>query len=179
VFRTESGEKAVSVQEGRERLMLCSSQRGDHELTEYLMSDPLSVHVHESCLKQYVNVPMQQVKRPAVIDGVQETGKVKFMRSGVDTFDWKRNCFLCGKLAVRDERRPTARTRVREAKTDKVMETILRLCEERQNNWSFEVKGRLLTCGDLHAADGVYHVNCHREFCHPKSADSVNVSAGR
>ena len=58
VFRTESGEKAVNVQEGRERLILCSSQRGDHELTEYLMSDPLSVHVHESCRKQYVNVPV-------------------------------------------------------------------------------------------------------------------------
>ena len=111
------------------------------------MRDSLSVHVHESCCKQYVNVPVQQVKRPAVTDGVQETGKVKFTRSGVDTFDWKR-CILCGKLAVRDERRPTARTRVREAKTDKVIKTMLRLCEERQDNWPFEVKGRLLNCGD-------------------------------
>jgi len=117
VFRTESGEKAVSVQEGRERLRLCSTQRGNHELTKYLMSDPLSVHVHESCRKQYVNVPVQQVKRPAVTDGVQETGKVKVMRSCVDTFDWKR-CILCGKLAVRDERRPAACTEcVRRRKT--------------------------------------------------------------
>ena len=99
------------------------------------------------------------------------------MLSGVDTFDWKR-CILCGKSAVRDERRPTARTRVREAKTDKVMETMLRMCEERQDNWSIDVKGRLLTCGDLHAAEAVYHKSCHRDFCHPKSADSVNVSAG-
>jgi len=59
------------------------------------------------------------------------------------------------------------------------METMLRLCEERQDNWSFEVKGRLLTCGDLHAAEAVYHKSCHRDFCHPKSADYVNVSAGR
>jgi len=59
------------------------------------------------------------------------------------------------------------------------METMLRLCEESQDNWAFEVKGRLLTCGDLHAAEAVYHKSCHRDFCHPKSADSVNVSAGR
>ena len=42
-----------------------------------------------------------------------------------------------------------------EAKTDKVMETMLRMCEECQDNWSFEVKGRLLTCSDLHAAEAV------------------------
>ena len=51
--------------------MLCSSQRGGHELTEYLMSYPLSVHVHDSCRKQYFNVPVQQVRCPAVTDGVQ------------------------------------------------------------------------------------------------------------
>jgi len=67
---------------------------------------------------------------------------------------------------------------VREAKTNKVVETMLRLFEECQDNWAFEVKGCLLTCGDLHAAEAVFHKSCHRYFCHPKSADSVNVSAG-
>jgi len=56
------------------------------------------------------------------------------MRSWVDTLNWKR-CILCGKLAVMDETRPTARTRVLEVKTDKVMETMLRLCEERQEEY--------------------------------------------
>ena len=68
---------------------------------------------------------------------------------------------------------------MREAKTNKVVETMLRLCEECQDNWAFEVEGCLLTCGDLHAAEAVYHKSCHRDFCYPKSVDFVNVFAGR
>ena len=154
--------------------MLCSSQRQDPELTEYLMSDPPVVHVHESCRKEYLNVPSQQIKRPAATDGVPETGKVRFMRSSVETFDWKGSCFLCGKLAMKDTKHPASQSKGREAKTDKVMQTMLRLCEERQDNWAFEVQGRLLTCGDLHAADAVYHVKCYCNFTDPKFA-SLNA----
>ena len=175
LFRTETGEKAVKVQEGRDRLMQCSSQREDRELSEYLMTNPLVVHVHESCRKEYVYVPVPHVKRPLITDDVEETGKVKFLRSAVESFDWKRNCFLCGKPAVKDTKHPGSRSKVREAKTDKVTQNMLRLCEERQDNWAFEVKGRLMTCGDLHAADAVYHVKCHRDFTDPTFDVSVSV----
>jgi len=71
--------------------------------------------------------------------------------------------FLCGKIATVDRKHPE-RNDVHEAKSDKLTESMLRTCDDRMDNWGFEVKGRILTCGDLHAADAVYHGRCRRNF---------------
>ena len=163
-FIAEYGGKAVRVSEGRARLLECCLKCNHSELADYLLSNPSTVNVHECCRRQYLNDCYHQVKRPAD-DSVNSSAKSKFLRSatGAPAFDWKTLCFLCGKSAVVDKKHPN-RSIVHEAKSDKLMGTMLQICDERQDNWGFEVKGRLLTCGDLHAADAVYHGQCHRNF---------------
>ena len=77
-----------------------------------------------------------------------------------------------------DKKHPD-RCNVREAKSDKITESMLRLCNERHDDWAFEVKGRLLTCGDLHAVDAVYHSNCHRKFSRTGFGSGTEASVGR
>ena len=66
-----------------------------------------------------------------------------------------------------------------EAKSDKLTETILRICDERQDEWAFQVKGRISTRGDLHAVDAVYHGHCQRDFVKFKSDRHFYPKTGR
>ena len=66
--------------------------------------------------------------------------------------DLRNQCFLCGKFAAIDLKHPN-RTDVHAAKSDKVTAPMLRFCDDRMDDWAFEVKGRILTYGNLHAAD--------------------------
>lgn len=178
-FSTDPSNKAVKVIDGRDRLMQCSFQRGDHDLTHYLLAKPDNVYVHEGCRRDYQYIRAQQSKRPADTDATSESsGRAKFLRSSTDSFDWKTTCFLCGKPAVRDKKHPD-RCDVHEAKSDEITRSMLSLCDDRNDDWAFEVKGRLLTCGDLHAADAVYHARCRRKFSKLGSSCSVDVVAGR
>ena len=139
-------------------------------LTAYLLSNPSVIRVHETCRKGFVYIPSDQVKRASDSDLNDGTNGNKFLCSYSDKFEWKTNCFLCAKPANK------CIDIVYEAKPDRLTETMLRICSERQDAWGFEVRGRIETCGDLHAADVyIYHKNCHRKF---SSSSSVR-SSGR
>ena len=58
---------------------------------------------------------------------------------------------------------------------------MLKICNDRQDEWAFEVRGRILTWGDLHAADAVYHHKCYRNFSRQQLSGegSCNRRAGR
>ena len=49
-------------------------------------------------------------------------------------------------------------------KTFDFQKIIEKNCEERNDSWNREVKGRLGMINDLHAADGVYHQTCSVNF---------------
>ena len=146
-------EKLVQVKGGRERLLECSSKRGDAELNKYLSSNPSVINVHENCRKGYLYISSDQLKRAS--DSNEGTSAKKFLRSGSEKFEWKSTCFLCAKPA--DYNSKNRGDTVFQAKTDRLTETMLRICSEREDVWAFEVRGRIETCGDLHAADAVYH----------------------
>jgi 5'-3' exonuclease len=42
--------------------------------------------------------------------------------------------------------------------------TIIKVCDDRQDDWAEKVKGRVLFAQDLHAADAVYHQACSVNF---------------
>ena len=48
--------------------------------------------------------------------------------------------------------------------TMSIKETMLGVCENRTDEWGFEVLWRLQTCGDLVAAEARYHTNCYSYF---------------
>ena len=42
--------------------------------------------------------------------------------------------------------------------------SILNSCEERNDQWALEVKGRIAFVNDLHSEDAVYHQACSANF---------------
>jgi len=93
-YAGDTSEKLVKVTDGRVALMECSIQHCNSELSEYLLTNPPVVCVHESCRRDYRYLSVQQSKRPAgVAEG--ETSKSKFLRSCTDSFDWKKIVFFC------------------------------------------------------------------------------------
>lgn len=156
--------------DGKKTLIKFSSLHGDHALADYLESDTLVAYVHKSCQLNFTRE--RDVLHTGSLKGEVSS---KNLRSTADKFDWKQCCFLCCHPIMRSE--PS-----REVRTMAIHQSMLQACENRQDEWGFQVLGRLQTCGDLHAAEARYHKKCHMYFTSHKSYPSpfpCDVSVGR
>jgi len=172
----DDGNLVVVKERGRQTIESSSITRNDCKLTAYLSSKPSVVRVHVNCRSNYnMERVCPQLKRK--ID--EEQGQRKLLRSSNDSsFDWKQDCFLCCKPAILDVRHPwESKKKIRLAMTaSKLFETLTEVCSRRQDEWSFEVLGRmqtLQTCGDAVAAEARYHVICYGKF---KDGEAQSVS---
>lgn len=91
---------------------------------------------------------------------------------------------LCGENVDYDPKYPLKyRRQIHHVMTLEFKQTILRACDNRDDEWSGKVKARLLDVIDLVAAEARYHGDCYKEFCkvkasgknvgRPQSADSL------
>lgn len=49
-------------------------------------------------------------------------------------------------------------------RTNNLQTTILKVCQERNDDWAVAVRGRIETINDIHAADAIYHQTCSVNF---------------
>ena len=72
------------------------------------------------------------------------------------------HCLFCGTpVNVADKKRGKSGSAVQ---TMVFQNSIKRLCDDRDDEWGREVKGRINTVNDLHAADTIYHQTCSVNF---------------
>ena len=161
-----SDKVAVSVTKGRELLLARSLERGDDALSSLIKSTPETISVHEECRKRYSKkVTATELAGKRVLGDDDDTSRKRTRgQTGMSVFRWKEDCVLCGKPAEFDVRHPDRHQKIHQVKTMGVMDSLASLCVARNDDWGFNVHGRLKTAGDLHAADAVYHVNCYRVF---------------
>ena len=81
----------------------------------------------------------------------------------MDKFNWKECCFICGNQALLDYRHRDCETAVK-VYILTLKQSILKICEERNDKWAFDVKCRLNCCVDLVASDAMYHFECYKLF---------------
>ena len=81
----------------------------------------------------------------------------------MDTFNWKEFCFICGNQALLDPRHRDRET-VIQVRTLTLKQTTLKICEERNDKWTVDVKCRLNCCVDLVASEAMYHFECYKLF---------------
>ena len=81
----------------------------------------------------------------------------------MDIFNWKECCFICGNKVSLDNRH-CGREAVIQARTLTLKQRMLKICEERNDDWATEVKCRLNCCIDLVASDAIYHSECYQLF---------------
>ena len=79
-------------------------------------------------------------------------------------YNCRTDCLFCGCTITRDFIHGCG-DNVSEVKTDVFPQTVLSHCEERFDDWSFTVKGRIeCFAKDLHAADCIYDQQCSVNF---------------
>ena len=81
----------------------------------------------------------------------------------MDTFNWKECCFTCGNEALLDPKLRDRKTLV-QVRTLTLKQSVLKICEDRNDKWAFDVKCRLNCCVELVASDAMYHFECYKLF---------------
>ncbi|VDH88715.1 protection of telomeres protein 1 [Mytilus galloprovincialis] len=74
----------------------------------------------------------------------------------------KDHCLFCGKEAQLKSK--LKGNDVFPVRTDDFQKRIEQVCNDRDDEWAVEVRGRLECVGDLHAADALYHQTCSVNF---------------
>ncbi len=116
--------------------------------------------VHTECRRNYC--------KPANITrdlaSQQEPSKTKRdLRSEQTRFSFRDHCLFCGHAANIQKMRLTE-CDVFMVRTGDFQERIFQVCNERNDNWSETILGRIASVNDLHAADAVYHQQCSSNF---------------
>lgn len=80
------------------------------------------------------------------------------LRSQSQLFNFRTHCFICGQ-AVKGKEIKVYSVRINDLQT-----TIIKVCQERNNDWILAVRWRIETINDLHAGDAIYHQTCSVNF---------------
>ena len=150
--RLEDGSDVVQIrQKGADGINAASVQRGDDV---YVAA---GCKVHTDCRKRYIN--QHDILNQKKKQGPSKPSRKRSSRVLTGPFNSKSDCLFCGTTV------DLGSFDYSHVKTDDFAKTILECCENRSDDWSFTVKGRI-ECygGDLHAADCIYHHQCSVHF---------------
>lgn len=73
-------------------------------------------------------------------------------------FYFRTHCFICGQAVKGRE------IDVFPVRTNDLQTTVLKVCQEQNDDWAVTVRGRIETINDLHAADVIYNQTCSVDF---------------
>ncbi|KAG1687726.1 hypothetical protein GQR58_008300 [Nymphon striatum] len=103
----------------------------------------------------------------------------KRLRSSIELFNWKGNCFLCAKRAVQDTKNPKRKS-IHQVSTLELSKRLIEQCHVRSDGWGEAVFTRLSCSNDLVADEGIYHKECLQRFMSNKdSPDELAGEVGR
>jgi len=151
---TSSDNDVAEVSRGLDRICEFSDKYGDTELTQYLLSAPKVVRVHNSCRRTFTS--KRKFERKCGLDDTA-TVQSKTLRSSSEPFAWKIHCFFCSETCNKNQV-------VRRVETLEIRRNVLQQCEIRGDTWGLQVQSRLNSCCDLVAEEASYHKNCHKKF---------------
>ena len=120
--------------------------------------------VHQNCRREYCRPSSIKQAKKSVSE--ETTSSRRWLtRKAEQCFSFKTDCFFCGTKAVFGLN--SKRKRLGEAfsvTTIETKDTILKICLERNDEWSETVRTWLMNVHDLPAADAVYHQTCNVNF---------------
>ena len=126
-----------------------------------------SVTVHEKCRKIYTKERSDeafQARHKASADDKQ------LLRSKESEFNFLCDCIFCGENASiefheKQSKKPVSeRETVHHVETLHIKDTILKYCEQRDDDWGKIVNARICNVVDLVAAEARYHSKCMKNF---------------
>ena len=122
---------------------------------------------HKECRKKYTDSKLINISVKKRTE--RERSESPSLRSQTRTFDSRAQCFYCTD-EIKDLSNESQK--VRKCQTLGFEKKVLQQCDERKDEWSDKVKGRLSSINDLFAADAVYHLQCCNNFRNGQSMPS-------
>ena len=120
--------------------------------------------VHQNCRREYCR-PSSIKRAKKSVSEETTSSRRSFTRKAEQCFSFKTDCFFCGTKVEFGSN--SKRKRLDEAfsvTTIETKDTILKICSERNDEWSEAIRARLMNVHDLPAADAVYHQTCNVNF---------------
>lgn len=110
-------------------------------------------HVHKECS---IYQSTRNLKR--LNERKKSTTETSQLRSQSQLSNFRTHRFICGQ-AVKGKRKE-----VYPVPTNGLHTTILKVCQERNDDWAVAVRGGIDTLNDLHATDAIYNQTCSVNF---------------
>ena len=123
----------------------------------------IPTYIHLSCRSFLKN--QSRPKRKTAVEEELGSSKRISRRSEVEKFDFKEQCFYCGKICIFDVKHPDRRDFEEvTTKYTKIYIKTLELCKSREDAYAKTIERRLLSVNDLVAAEARYHKSCRSTF---------------
>ena len=160
-------------------IISASAYHGDDlasKLTEQFERDPnLKIKYHKRCVSRYKLLETYRKRRAETTAISYEGDTKKRLRHSSEIFDFQTHCLYCLEDCdiVKDKKHPSrwrpaslVKTTFRgQTRQQPYNEYLLQKCEERNDSWADDVKGRILgAVSDLCAVKARYHRDCMRKF---------------
>lgn len=133
------------------------------------------VKVHPSCQKNLGNSIRKRKNDNLAEKRAAKSKAPKKTRLSLGPFNWKKQCFFCGEECHADDKHPD-RKQFYNVTFVHYRDTVLNLCEARDDEWSEKVRSRVVNCIDLVQADAIYHAECSKLF---QNTEKLQASQGR
>lgn len=152
------GDVVTLKEKGSEGINWASAERVDNITTVP------GQQVHQNCRREYCRPSSINRAKKSVSDETTSSRR-SLTRKAEQCFSFKTDCFFCGtkvELGLNSKRK-----RLGEAfrvTTIETKDTILKICSERNDDWSETIRARLMNVHDLPAADAIYHQTCNVNF---------------
>lgn len=154
----------------------CDSILNASKIREDSLSVVVGQTVHVECRKIYTNPRVIELDKKRSADVAQlSTSSTMNLRSSDQCFVFKEHCLFCG-YGDSSQGRQDTRNLI-PVRTIDFSKKILDACEQYEGAWVDDVKRRVLSVHDLHAADAVYHNLCSTNFRTGKKVPKIFQSS--
>lgn len=119
-----------------------------------------SIYIHRLCQKNIYNVMKRKSSGP--LPPKIKIPRVATTRSEMPRFDWKTDCFICGKQCHKSDR--PDRIDWHQVQVLEMRNTKLDICLTRNDDLASDVQRRLFAANDLVAFEARYHMKCRENF---------------
>ena len=144
-----------------------------------------NIYVHEKCYKNYTH-PTSIQKAKYNNDSSSKDKQRKLSTRIEKVFDYKTHCLICaGQVDFPDMyKNPKAKrqssvssvvTVGSKRKEVVIQNTLLAMCEKRQDKIAVDVKARIQFAGDIRAVEAIYHRRCMQRFMSGGGITSKNT----
>ena len=161
ICESQTSEQLRDCVSGIPQLQKYARLLNNDRLKSDLKASNLRVKVHPSCQKNIGNAIRK--RKSEIKNDKHSKVRKKETRNSVETFIWEKHCFFCGKECQIDTKHPDRKQPVTVTFVH-YRETVLEICDTRNDHWAEKVKSRVLPCIDLVQANAKYHEDCRKTF---------------